>query len=414
MITLSKSDKIKGIIKSSPDDFLVEEIGLDGRVFELGSAYSPGSDSGSSGDDCKFSNFIMQKKDWNTVQALRSIAKSFRRGMKSVGFAGTKDRQSTSTQLCSIFGVEPERLLSMHMKDISINGAWKASAPVKLGDLLGNRFTVAVRHAPKHPQAQQIIDELGGVFPNYFGDQRFGSRGNNVDVGLSILKSDFEGAVMSFLTDTKNERNEDAIDARDRLHNEQDFKKALSYFPKYLKYELLVIEYLSRFPGNYANAMRKLPRQTLLMFVHSVESRIFNDVVEYRIRNGMINPVEGDTLCGRNAYGFPDYGTLSCFNGGDADGMFIAGSIVGYNSDSINDIEKGAMEKLGIAKESFKVKSMPEINCKGTYRAVFAPYKDISYTEMEEGASMRFSLPSGSYATVLVNEFIDVSQTTNF
>ena len=408
MMTLSKYEKIKGTIKSSPEDFLVEEIGLDGTVFELGNAYSFGSNLGNEGDERKFSNFIMQKRDWNTVQALRSIAKSFRRGMKSVGFAGTKDRQSTSTQLCSIFGVEPERILSMHMKDISINGAWKASAPVKLGDLLGNRFTVMVRHASKHPHAQEIISDLGGVFPNYFGDQRFGSRGNNVDVGLNILKSNFEGAAMSFLTDTKNERNEDAIEARKKLHDEQDFKQALSYFPRYLKYELLVIEYLSRFPGNYANAMRKLPRQTLLMFVHSVESKIFNDVVEYRIRNDMLNPVAGDMLCGRNAYGFPDYGTLSCFNGGDAEGMFIAGSIVGYNSDGINGIEKEAMEKLDISKESFKVKSMPEINCKGTYRAVFAPYRDLSYTEIEDGASMQFSLPSGSYATVLVNEFIDV------
>ncbi len=407
MMPLSKYAKIKGTIKNSPEDFLVEEIGLNGDIFELGKTYSFDVHADGKDDEYKFSNFIMQKRDWNTAQALRGIAKKFRRGMKSVGFAGTKDRQSTSTQMCSIFGVEPERILGVHIKDISINGAWKSSVPVKLGDLLGNRFTVRIRYNSRHPHAEDIIKELGGTFPNYFGAQRFGSRGNNVGIGLSILKNDFKDAAMSFLTDTKSERNEIAIEARNRLRDEQDFKKALSYFPRYLKYELLVIEYLSRFPENYANAMRKLPRQTLLMFVHSVESEIFNDVVEYRIRNDMLKPVEGDILCGSNAYGFPDYGALSSFNGGDAKGMFIAGSIIGYNSDSVNDIEKEAMERLDISKELFKVKSMPEINCKGAYRAVFAPYGDMAYVEVDDGASMRFSLPSGSYATVLVNEFID-------
>ena len=67
---------------------------------------------------------------------------------------------------------------------------------------------------------------------------------------------------------------------------EQDFKEALKYFPEYLKYERMLLEYLARFPDNYANAIRKLPRSISLMFIHSVESYIFNKELEERINEG--------------------------------------------------------------------------------------------------------------------------------
>ena len=167
--------------------------------------------------------------------------------------------------------------------------------------LAGNRFTIKVRDVTGADNLERSIEALNGVFPNYFGEQRFGSRKNNFDVGLAILKGDFEGAVMNFLTDISNETNQEAIEARTRLAGDHDFTEALDYFPTYLKYERTILDYLSKYERNFANAIRKLPRSINLMFVHSVEDMIFNRQLEKMIAEGHTSPVQGDLVCAPDA-----------------------------------------------------------------------------------------------------------------
>ncbi len=398
MLTISKCNGIGGTIKDTPGDFLVEEISENGTVLELDRVYTKeelGFD-GDGEDPKKFTTFVLQKRDWNTIQALKTIARRFRRGVKSTSFAGTKDRASVSTQLCSIFGITPEALLGIHIKDLKINGAWQSNDKVKMGSLLGNRFTVTIKDAGETENIENINEELKGLFPNYFGEQRFGVRSNNVQIGLDIIEGDFKGAVEKFLLDTTNERNSDAVEARKRLAEEQDYGKALEYFPQYLKYERTLLDSLANDPANHAKALRKLPRNLTLMFVHSIDSYIFNEEVEKRVKEGSTAPKSGDRLCGAGYYGFPD----ETREGDD----FILGNIIGYES-AVNDDEKAILDELGITQEQFKVKGMPELNCRGGRRALFSVYKDFSYS-VEKDVKMRFALPSGSYATVFLNEFL--------
>jgi tRNA pseudouridine13 synthase len=376
MLTLSKTPGIGGVIKDTPEDFVVEEITKNGTVLELGKMYT-GNDLGypEAGPEAKFTVFVLQKKDWNTIQALKVVARKSRRGVKSVGFAGTKDRNSISTQLCSAFGIAAEQIANTKFKDIQINGAWTSDTEVKMGDLSGNRFTITIKNAKNFENIEEINKELGGVFPNYFGDQRFGFRNNNVQIGIDLMKGDFKGAAMKFLTDTNNENNEDAIAARKKLAEEQDFRKAIEYFPNYLKYERQVLEHLSMYPTDYAGAIRRLPRSLSLMFIHSVDSYIFNKEIEKKISTREVNP---------NEYG----------------------NMVGYDGET-TEIEDEILKELDITKEHFKVKSMPELNAKGVKRLLFAPYNDLSFSKVDENSIiMKFSLQSGSYATVLMNEFM--------
>jgi tRNA pseudouridine13 synthase len=407
MLRLAKGKRAHGVIKGRPEDFVVEEITTNGTVLEIGKRYSSGDLGQEEYDNGEFSIFIMQKTSWNTQQALKAIARKFRRGVKSTGFAGTKDRNSVSTQLCSIFGVGPDELSRMHVKDITINGAWRGNKKVEMGGLLGNRFSVTIRELSDHDRIPEIIRELGGIFPNYYGEQRFGNRGTNLAVGLDILKSDFRGAALRFLTDTSNEANGDAKAARERLSQELDFKNALRYFPEYLKYERSVIEYLSRFPDNYANALRKLPRSISLMFVHSVESYIFNRELEERVSSGSAEPLPQEMVCHENAYGFPDISNVEKFSGREK--LFPVGNIIGYDTESVTDAEKTILDELGLTVESFKVNGLNELNSKGTYRALFAPFKDVESNYGEEAGTykLRFSLPAGSYATVLLDEILE-------
>ena len=401
-----KGQRASGRIKTEPEDFVVEEITESGAVLEAGRVYSSSDVGMADGPDgSNFTVFVMQKRSWNTAQALRTLAKRVGRGIKSASFAGTKDRNAVTTQLCSIFGVRPEAVLSAHVKDIAVNGAWFSEKQVKMGDLAGNRFTVRVRSVADSRRIGDALSELSGRFPNYFGPQRFGSRGNNAAIGVLMLKQDFEGAVRMYLTDSVNETNASAVEARKRLAGEWDFTSALRYFPRHLRYEASVIEYLSRFPGNYANALRKLPRSILLMFVHAVEAEIFNSVLEARIRSGTFGPVEGDIVCGADGLGFPDYSSAHAFVA-DADKAFVIGNILGHDT-MPNPQEREILDGLGIGPEMFKVKGMPELNAKGAQRVLFAPYTGMRHSESDSDATLAFSLPAGSYATSLLTELVD-------
>ena len=401
-----KGKRARGRLKAQPEDFVVEEITKGGAVLESGRTYAPG-DIGiqAAGAGAKFTVFVMQKRNWNTAQALREVAKRVGRGIRSSGFAGTKDRFAVTTQLCSIFGASPEAVQSVHVKDISINGAWASDAQVRMGDLAGNRFMVVVREVDDAKPVEDALSALGGRFPNYFGPQRFGIRGNNASVGALMLRQEFEAAVRAYLTDTSNETNASAVDARKRLAEEWDFGRALAYFPQHLKYERAVIEYLSRFPGNYANALRKLPRSILLMFVHAVEAEIFNAELESRVRAGALAPASGDTVCPSDKLGFPDYSAMRSFDG-TADGTFIVGSIVGYDTEP-NLLEHEILDSMNLTTEMFKVRGMPELNAKGAPRALFAPYVGMESSGNGSSISLRFSLPAGSYATSLLAELAD-------
>jgi len=408
MLRLSKGDRAQGRIKGSAEDFVVEEITTNGVVLEVDKKYTAVDLKLGDKQEGKFSIFVMQKRNWNTSQALKVIARLFRRGVKSTAFAGTKDRTSISTQLCSLFGAKPEELQNTHIKDISINGAWYGSEKIKMGELLGNRFTVTVRDLASLGNVSSIVSELGGVFPNYYGEQRFGYRKTNFDIGLYMLKGDFKGAALNFLTETQNETMDDAREARKRLSEELDFRAALDYFPRYLKYERSMIEYLSKYPTNYANAIRKLPRSISLMFIHSVEAQIFNWELDERIKEGSVAPNTSDFVCCENAYGFPDISTIESFDGSTEKRAFPIGNIIGQDTKNITDFERNKLEELGITTESFRVKGLDELHSTGTSRALFAPFKDIDYAHEEDENLLKisFSLPAGSYATVFLDELV--------
>lgn len=398
MLSITETRGTGGVLRRAPEDFVVKEIAANGTVLEPGMNYT-GEQLGRGAAGGKHIEFVIEKRNWNTIDALIAIAKRLGHGRKAIGYAGTKDRNSVSVQLASVFSPEDRDLSSLGIKDVSINGQWRGSG-VEMGDSLGNAFEVTVRDAERPENAAAIVGELHGRIPNYFGAQRFGYRGNNEKIGVALLRGDTEGAVNEYITGDGNEENKEASNARARYAQERDPAGALSYFPKFLKGERTVLAYLARQPGNYANALRLMPRGTLLMFVHSVQSGIFNSELEARIRN---RDFESKIRAAEDSYGFPDMEHVS------ASGQFALGVLPGYESkdDELGDYAREAMERIGISMEQFAMKQMPELAMKGTYRPLLAPVKGLECDVIDGGGyRLGFSLPRGSYATALLNEFM--------
>ncbi|MFH1222543.1 MAG: tRNA pseudouridine(13) synthase TruD [Candidatus Micrarchaeota archaeon] len=389
---LSKTAGIGGSLKTACEDFLVEEIEEDGTVLELDKPYAQKDVAG------QFTWFVLQKKEWTSEGALRRIADAFHVGHQRFSYAGTKDKMAISTQLVSAFSIPKENLLSLQLKDIKILGAWSAADKVKLGQLLGNRFTIRVAGAGKNANAtvKKISKELGGAFPNYFGEQRFGSaRRNTHIIGENLIRGRADLAVTEFLCSWEGEKRQEAVDARKNLKTSGDFGRALHEFPQSLRLERSMLAHLQQHQRDYHGALRKLPRSILLLFIHAFQSHIFNEMLSRRIAEGELEKEEGEYYCGESL-GFPDLEKKSRKK------KWLAGRLVGYETVP-NEREKYLLEEFLVKPADFKIKSMPEVSSKGTNRLLLAPLKDFSFKK----DTFSFSLPSGCYATVAMREFTD-------
>ncbi len=384
----STERRVSGVIKNTPQDFAVEEICPDGTVLEANTAITR-EPTGS-----QFVHFVVQKENWSTPDAVREIASRIHVSPKRINYAGTKDKRAITTQLMSAFGVRKEALLGLTMREIKILGAWNANEKVDLGMLLGNRFKIRVEGDIDAKIVNEIHAELRGKFPNYFGPQRFGgSRANTHIIGEKLLQSDLRGAVEYFLMDYSSEINPYAIEARKKLVEERDYRKAVDYFPKHLKFERLVLLGLAQNPNDHANALRKLPRQIMLLFVHAFQSHLFNISLSERLAKGPLEKEEGEYFC-EQKNGFPNLEEK-------AETGWLAGRIIGYETE-LNEREAEILERFNLRKQDFKMKTMPEINSKGTFRTLLCPMRDFVYKDK----TFAFSLPSGAYATSALREFI--------
>lgn len=397
MLTLTKTSGTGGEVKTEPEDFIVKEITGKGAVLEPGRSYTAEDLRERDAPEGRFTTFVLEKRNWDTIRAILEIGKRMGKGRKSIGYSGTKDKRSVSVQLACIYGVEPSNVLAVKLKDISINGAWRSDG-LELGSNLGNSFEVRLSDVRNTGSVEETTRELNGVFPNYFDRQRFGYRLNNTKIGLDIINNRPEEAVMTFLTDSGNENDPKAREARKTLREEMDFQKALEYFPRHLKYERTMIDYLARYK-NFANAIRKIPRGIAIMFVHSVEDLVFDFALEERIR---AEDFASEMYYKKNFYGFPDSSQISQEPGG----AFPLGALIGYETKDahISEYEKEIMERMGLTKESFKIRSMPELSMKGAYRQLLSPFRDFSFNVNERELVLNFSIPSGSYATIFLNE----------
>ncbi len=389
---LSGTDGIGGVLKAAPQDFLVEEIAPDGAIYELGKPFSRPDEEG------PFVHFILQKKNWTSVHAVSEIAKAIRMQQRDLSTAGMKDKTSISTQLVSVYKAPKEAVLSLSIKDLSVLGAWTAPQRVRMGQLLGNRFTITVRDitaADATDRCEAIKAELDGRFPNYFGGQRFGSSRRNTHlIGEKMLRGETEDALMMFLCDTSSEKNPLVASARKELADTRDFARALSYFPKHLALERSVISYLARNGGHYADAFKRLPRNITLLFIHAFQSHLFNSLLSERLGEGPVELEEGEYFCGETL-GFPDTSKT------EGEG-WICGKLIGYST-PLNEREQALLETMGISKEAFRMPSIPQVASRGSYRTLLSPMKDFYYGS----GIFRFSLPAGSYATVAMREWID-------
>jgi len=133
----------------------------------------------------------VEKRGLSAEQLVSHIARDLKIAHQDVGVAGLKDRHAVTRQWLSVPARCEPRLKELQHPQIRVLELGRHSNKLRPGHLRGNRFRVVVRHTRAQPLAlvQPILAHLlqGGV-PNYFGEQRFGRDNETLLQGLDLLR----------------------------------------------------------------------------------------------------------------------------------------------------------------------------------------------------------------------------------
>lgn len=179
-----------------------------------------------------------------------------------------------------------------------------------------------------------------------------------------------------------------------------------------------MLNHLVSNPGDHAGALRVLPENLRRMFVHAYQSYLFNRMLSARLQRCLsFEPVEGDIVCfSRN--GMPDVSRTEKVTAEKIEAVrrlferrraFVTLPLIGYETELADgeqgEIERQILESEGIFRESFSVDLFPDLGSRGARRPALLqvdPRIDLD----DESVCIQFSLPPGSYATVLLREYM--------
>jgi tRNA pseudouridine13 synthase len=133
----------------------------------------------------------LEKNGANTAFVAQQLAEAAKVQERDVGYAGLKDRYAVTRQWFSIYlpkGETPD-LTQLQHPEFKVLSQSRHVKKLRPGDLKGNRFRIVLRdvtgdHVAIEANLKAVASQ--GV-PNYFGAQRFGHEGGNVEQGRAML-----------------------------------------------------------------------------------------------------------------------------------------------------------------------------------------------------------------------------------
>jgi len=436
----TKTAGIGGAIRGAIDDFLVEEVLVDGSMAGIEKVSDDSQPLGASAKVQPYLLCVLVKRRWDTFVAIKNIAEQLGIDQTRIHIAGIKDAKAITAQHVTFKNVTLEEAEKINIKDIEVRPIGYFRGELSQFYLLGNHFTITIR-AVKYPEstikerlAETMLELVAaGGIPNFFGHQRFGTtRAITHLVGKAIVNGDFRVAAMLFLANPSQHEHPDSRRVRQELQSNQNFADALKGFPPQLRFERMMLRHLADKPDDFVGAFRELPFKLQMLFVQAYQSYLFNRFLSERIANGFsLNSAEvGDYVVSLERSGLPmnktgklaEASSLAEINESIKTGrMRVALPLVGFgqrfSEGEMGQIENRILEEEHVKRESFKVHGMPRISGKGELRSVVSPVRDfnkncVSHDEEsneDKKVRMSFMLLRGSYATMLLREIMKPS-----
>jgi len=333
--------------------------GIGGRIKQFPEDFEveeiPAYDPSGEGD---FLYLWIEKRDLGADFFVRQIAQRLEISPGEVGSAGMKDRHAVTRQMISIPATAVPRLPHLEGDGIRLLSVNRHGNKLRPGHLRGNRFRIVIRDVdPGSRDTIRLVAERIQSFglPNYYGPQRFGREGETVQLGLALLGSAPNQTV----------------------------------FPQ-------------RRVGRLSPWLRRLA-------LSAAQSVLFNHCLANRLIDGLFRRVlPGDVMSK-----WPFGGMFVAKEMEREQGRFESREIVSTGPmfgrkmfEAEGDAaqrEAGVMSAAGLTPASFL--GFGKL-LQGTRRKNLIYIDDLEVQPLIEGIRLSFSLPAGSYATVLLREFM--------
>jgi tRNA pseudouridine13 synthase len=137
----------------------------------------------------------IRKKELTTWEMVDIISNHLGIKKREIGYAGLKDKHAMTIQYISILNVHSPKLESFTHKKIKILETIRHNNKIRVGHLKGNRFGIRLKKVlgVQRDKLDSVLKWIkdNGV-PNYFGNQRFGTDGNNWEDGKRIIDGELK------------------------------------------------------------------------------------------------------------------------------------------------------------------------------------------------------------------------------
>jgi len=333
--------------RPSPRDFTVEEIPL----------YPPSGEG-------EHRMIRVRKKGLSTFELLDLLSNTLGIPRRQIGYAGLKDKHALTTQYLTVPAEYAEALQRLGDERVKILESTPHGNKLRIGHLKGNRFRLRFKKVlgvqkEKIDRVLEWVEAYG--MPNYFGLQRFGVEGNNWEQGRALARGE--------------ER------MRDRKMREFLIGSWQSkLFNDWLSYRIALSRLLSEFEPSEVERIEELPAGTLAgtkAQPHFFKILLGDLMMHYPF--GKIFPAE-DLSSEAKKFAAKDRAPTG----------LLPGRKVPRARDAARILEERYDD--------------PEIREQGSRRYAWVFPEEIQTRYVKEKAQyeLSFTLPKGSYATVLV------------
>jgi tRNA pseudouridine13 synthase len=148
----------------------------------------------------------IRKRGLTTAQAGHRLAEAFGVRPRDVSHAGLKDRHAVTEQWLSIHAPRIATLPMLDTDELTLLEGARHRRKLRPGTLAGNRFELTLRALNAEPAAlgRRLLCIAREGIPNFFGPQRFGHEGRNLDKALAwfegrmrVGRRDLRGLLLS-------------------------------------------------------------------------------------------------------------------------------------------------------------------------------------------------------------------------
>jgi tRNA pseudouridine13 synthase len=376
-------------IKVKSEDFIVEEV----AHFKLSS-------------NGKYYLYKLFKSGWNTLDALKRVAKKNNISLNALSYCGKKDRYADTIQYITSTSKLNILEISENIRVEYVGRTDEKASPMLIE---GNKFQIKLRNL-KNDDEKKILKRIEEIktfgFPNYFGEQRFGSYDKNLGFfAEKFLKAHYNGALKTLLCSIHSQ------DGKEEKERKRFFLKNWGNFDLLIKYaktdlEKTIFSILLEKPKGFLNAIHEYPVEEISMAFSAYQSYLWNKMLAKILEKFC------DFKLPIKEWLYPSYHVLNKeqFYVLEKLSIPVPGIKPGFPTEDVERVYEEVLNEEGLYQARFNVRKYRKVIMKSFMRDAIVIPKDVkvlgfSGDEIYRGKkafTFEFILPRGSFATVLL------------